>query len=87
VGTCLRDPQTQSFPVLLEPLSKFLAQKLRTRHVLRDGRIYLLVDYLLTDRGRRLAGIAILAGRLESLPSANVTAVGLGSGIGTSATG
>lgn len=43
--------------------------------------------YLLTDREGRLAGIAILAGRLESLPSANFTAVALGRGIGTSATG
>jgi hypothetical protein len=38
--------------------------------------------YLLTDRGSRVVGIAILAGRLDNLRSAG----GLGSGIGTSAT-
>jgi hypothetical protein len=42
--------------------------------------------YLFTDRGSRLAGIAILAGRLDNLRSAGVTATGLGSGIGTSTT-
>jgi hypothetical protein len=43
--------------------------------------IYLSV----TDRGSRLAGIAILAGRLENLRSASAAPTGLGSGIGTSA--
>ena len=41
--------------------------------------------YLLIDRGSRVVGIAILAGRLDNLRSAGVT-TGLGSGIGTSAT-
>jgi hypothetical protein len=42
--------------------------------------------YLLTDRGSRVVGITILAGRrLDNLRSAGVT-TGLGSGIGTSAT-
>jgi hypothetical protein len=41
--------------------------------------------YLFTDRGSRLTGIA-LAGRLDNLGSASVTASGLRGGIGTSAT-
>ena len=42
--------------------------------------------YLFTDRGSRLTGITILARGLNNLRCANVTATGLGSGIGTSAT-
>jgi hypothetical protein len=42
--------------------------------------------YLLIDRESRLAGITILAGRLDNLRSASVTRTAWASGIGTSAT-